>query len=409
LRGVKSDIAQCRADVRIDYGSVLVAHRIALDPNIKQVDYFKRASGTARFTYNWALTEWNAQYRNGDRPSEAALRRQLNGIKRQQFPWMTEVSKSVIQAAIRNLGDAWSRFFKSLKEAKSSKRKSGQAKFNRPKLKKKGQRDSFYAGTFPEFAIDGKRIRLPVIGWVKMREALRFSGKIRSATVSRDADRWFVSVLVDTKIDDNPVKDEHDFIGVDLGIKTMAECSDGRQFEAPKPLKRMLKALRRLNRRLHRRKIGGKNRAKTREKLARLHYRIKCIRQDCLHEATSTIAKTKRFVVLEDLNVASMLKLRSNARSISDIGFYEFRRQLEYKSKLYGCEVVIADRFFPSSKRCSECGVINLIERTDEWTCMACGVVHQRDENAAKNLEWYGKFRRKNLEFNTDSSSGSYA
>jgi len=321
---------------------VLVAHRIALDPNIKQVDYFKRASGTARFAYNWALTEWNAQYRNGDRPSEAALRRQLNAIKRQQFPWITEVSKSVIQAAIINLGDAWSRFFKGLKKAK--------AKVNRPKLKKKGKRDSFYAGTFPEFAIDGKRIRLPVIGWVKMREALRFCGKIKSATVSRDADRWFVSVLVDANIDDNCPKDEHDFIGIDLGIKTMAECSDGRQFEAPKPLKRMLKALRRLNRRLHRRKIGGKNRAKTREKLARLHYRIKCIRQDCLHKATSTIAKTKRFVVLEDLNVAGMLKLRSNARSISDIGFYEFRRQLEYKSKLYGCEVIIADRFFPSSK-----------------------------------------------------------
>ena len=110
---------------------MLVAQRIALDPNIKQVDYFKRASGTARFAYNWALTEWNAQYRNGDRPSEAALRRQLNAIKRQQFPWMTEVSKSVIQAAIINLGDAWSRFFKGLKKAK--------AKVNRPKLKKKGK------------------------------------------------------------------------------------------------------------------------------------------------------------------------------------------------------------------------------------------------------------------------------
>jgi putative transposase len=242
-----------------------------------------------------------------------------------------------------------------------------------------------------------------------MREALRFSGKIKSATVSRDADRWFVSVLVDANIDDNCPKDEHDFIGIDLGIKTMAECSDGRKFHAPKPLKRRLKALQRLNRCLHRRKKGGNNRAKTREKLARLHYRIKCIRQDCLHKATSTIAKTKRLVVLEDLNVAGMLKLRSNARSISDIGFYEFRRQLEYKSKLYGCEVIIADRFFPSSKRCSECGVINPVERTDEWTCMACGVVHQRDENAAKNLEWYGKSRRKNLEFNTDSSSGSYA
>lgn len=360
-----------------------MAHRIALDPTAAQLNYFPRAAGTARFAYNWALAEWQRQFKAGEKPNQIALRRQLNAIKRIEFPWMTEVSKSVIQASIINLGRAYSHFFRRLKEGKRGK------KLGYPQFKKRGKHDAFFAGTFPEFAIDGKGIRLPIIGWVRMHEKLRFNGVIKSASVSRSADRWFVSIVVDTETKQQSEKDDYDFVGVDLGVNILATCSDGQCFDGPKPLKRNLKKLRRYNRCLHRRKIASKNRRKTQEKLARLHYRNACIRKDCLHKITTHLAKTKRVVVLENLNVKGM----TPKRSIADIGLYEFRRQLQYKSKIFGCEVIIADRFFSSSKRCSECGWIyhSLKRGEKEWTCQECGVVHNRDYNASKNLEWYGK------------------
>lgn len=163
---------------------MILAHKIALDPNVEQAVYFARACGTARFAWNWALSEWQRQYKEGGKPSEAALRKQLNTAKREQFPWMLEVTKVAPQQAIKNLGAAFKRFFE------------GKAKY--PRFKKKGIHDSFRAENGPgTFAFDEKRIKLPVVGWVKMREILRLEGKILSATVSRVADRWFVSVTVE--------------------------------------------------------------------------------------------------------------------------------------------------------------------------------------------------------------------
>jgi putative transposase len=212
-------------------------------------------------------------------------------------------------------------------------------------------------------------------------------------TVSETAGRWFVSVLCEQETSISIATGEP--VGVDLGIKTMAVCSDGQHFENPKALRKTQKKLRRVQRELSRRKKGGSNRDKTRQKLAKVHYRIANIRKDALHKATSAItARTKpdskrpSVVVVEDLNVAGMVKNHRLAQAIVDVGFGEFRRQAEYKTTWAGEQLMVAPRFFASSRLCSVCGLINseltLADRF--WTCV-CGAFHDRDKNAANNLK----------------------
>ena len=361
---------------------MLIAHRIALAPNNVQETYFARAAGTARFAYNWALTEWKRQYEawkldnSQPRPSQAALRRQLNALKREQFPWMLEVTKNAPQMAIIQLGDAFKNFF------------AGRAKY--PQLRKKGVHDRFTL-TNDQFSIDGWRIRIPNLGWVRMRESLRFAGKLMSATLSRVADRWFVSVAVDT-VDDShlPKAENQGVVGVDLGVSALATLSTGEApIPGPKPHKALMGRLQRLSRSLSRKIKGSANRKKARGKLARLHARIAAIRSDALHQLTTNLTRRFHTIGIEDLNVRGMVKNRHLARSITDMGFFEFRRQLEYKAAMRGGQVVVADRFYPSSKMCSCCGhrLETLPLALREWTCPACATHHDRDVNAAVNLK----------------------
>lgn len=355
---------------------MILAHKIALDPNDAQATYFARACGTARFAYNWALGEWRRQYKEGGKPSEAALRRQLNEVKREQFPWMLEVTKVAPQQAIKNLGAAFKRFF------------AGQGKY--PQFKKKGVHDSFRADNGPgTFELKDRRIKLPVIGWVRLREPLRFAGRPVSAAVSRVADRWFVSVQVEIEPKISLSENQGAAVGVDLGVKALATMSDGSAFEGPKALRYYLAKLKRLSRSLSRKVKGSANRRKAKAKLARLHARISNIRKDALHKLTTDLARRFQVIGIEDLNVRGMMANEKLARSIADMGFHEFRRQLDYKVKMHGGIVVVAPRFYPSSKTCSACGhvVPTLPLSVREWTCPACGVVHDRDHNAAVNLE----------------------
>ncbi len=361
---------------------MLIAHRIALDPNNVQATYLARAAGTARFAYNWALAEWKRQYEawkqdnSLPKPSQAALRRQLNAIKRAQFPWMLEVTKNAPQMAIIQLGQAFQNFF------------VGRARY--PQFRKKGVHDRFTL-TNDQFDIDGSRIRVPHLGWVRMRETLRFSGKIMSATVSRVADRWFVSIAVDTTDCSHLPKAENQGVaGVDLGVSALATLSTGEPpIPGPKPHKALLDRLRRLSRSLSRKQKGSANRRKSKAKLAKLHALISSIRSDALHKLTTDLTRRFHTVGIEDLNVRGMVKNRHLARSIADMGFFEFRRQLEYKAAMRGGQIVVADRFYASSKTCSACGdtldVLPLSVRV--WTCPACGAIHDRDVNAAINLK----------------------
>lgn len=360
---------------------MLIAHKIALKPNNVQATYFARASGTARFAYNWALAEWKRQYDackvnpSLPKPSQAALRRQLNAIKQEQFPWMLDVTKNAPQMAIIQLGIAFRNFFK------------GTAKY--PQFRKKGTHDRFTL-TNDQFQVDGSRIRIPNLGWVRMRETLRFAGKIMSATISRVADRWFVSITVDTYDNSHlPKAENQGAVGVDLGVSVLATLSTGERIIGPKAHKASLCRLRRLSRSLSRKAKGSNNRKKAKIKIARLHAKNSTIRKDNLHKLTTELTRRFDTIGIEDLNVKGMMQNRHLSRAIADMGFYELRRQLEYKAEFRGGLVVVASRWFASSKICSSCS--NALEilplSVREWICPCCNIVHDRDLNAANNLK----------------------
>lgn len=368
---------------------MLIAHKIALDPNNAQATYFAKAAGTARFAYNWGLIEWQRQYaawkqdNSLPKPTQAALRRQLNAVKREQFPWMLDVTKNAPQMAIIQLGEAFKNFF------------AGRARY--PQFRKKGVNDRFSL-TNDQFRINGSRsgkpyLRIPNLGWVRMRESLRFVGKVMSATISRVADRWYVSITVDTlDLSYLPPAKNQGAIGVDLGVSVLATLSTGElPIAGPKAHKALLKRLQRLSRSLSRKQKGSQNRKKAKAKLARLHARISNIRKDALHQFTTDLTRRFHTIGIENLNVKGMMSNRHLARSIADMGFFEFRRQLEYKAGMRGGIVVVADRWFASSKICSSCGykLKSLPLSVREWTCPACGKNHDRDVNAAINLKNY--------------------
>ena len=351
---------------------MLRSHKITLNPNNKQRTYFAKACGVSRFAYNWALAEWKRRYEAGETVSEGALRKELNSIKREQFPWMLEVTKCAPQLAIMDLGDAFQRFFKK------------QTKF--PRFKKKGVRDSFELSN-DQFQVVGKRIKIPILGEVRMREAVRFSGKIMKATVSRQADKWFVSITVET--DDIPKTCENQaVVGVDVGINALATLSNGEKIAGAKPHRHLLPRLRRQSRALSRKILRSNNHRKAARRLARTHYRISCLREDCLHKLTTHLVQNYGIIAIEDLNVAGMVKNRRLARSLMDSSFGEFRRQVEYKAAMRGRTVIVAPQFFASSKLCSHCGTkrdaLPLAVRS--WQCEICQTEHDRDINAAQNL-----------------------
>jgi putative transposase len=354
---------------------VVLTHRIELKPTKLQEALFRQCVGAARFAYNWALAEWERQYKAGGKPNEAALRRQFNAIKPVEFPWILELPKSVPQQAIKNVGRAYQNFFR--KRAK------------RPRFKKRGQHDSARLDNGPgTFACEGKRVRLPKIGWVRMREELRFEGKPLSVTLSWEADRWFISIPVEVETPDI-THARQDTVGVDLGISTAITLSTGEKIDAPKPLKRYLRRLRRASRWHSRKQRGSANRRKSAAKLAKLHTRIARIRRDWTHQETTKLTRRFALIGIEDLNVHGMMANDRLARPISDIGFFELRRQLQYKASLSGGTVVVVDRWFPSSKTCSHCGCYReaLPLSLREWTCTECGATQDRDVNAALNIQ----------------------
>ena len=352
-----------------------LAHRIQLCPNNVQEGYFRRAAGTARFAWNWALGEWNLRYGEGEKVSEGLLRKLLNERKDTAFPWMAEVTKVAPQQAIKNLGTAFTRFFKKLGAY--------------PKFKKRGEHDSFRAEDGPKsktgsaVETEGNYVILPRIGRIKMTEAVRFSGRVMEVVVSREADRWFASFLVETE---HVPQHGEKVIGVDLGVKDAVVLSTGERFPGPKPLRKRLRKLKRLSRQHSRKVKGSRNRKKSAMRLARLHRRIKNIRKGFLHKVTSYIVSKAKTVVIEDLNVKGMLANRHLSRAISDIGFWEFRRQMEYKTEMNEVALIVANRWFPSTKLCRKCGTLNDLSLDERIYRCDCGHVEDRDLNAARNL-----------------------
>jgi len=359
------------------------SHVIKLDPTHDQKIFFNRCIDDARFAWNWALEQWKKQYAEGLKPNEGTLRKQLNSCKQEKFPWLLETPKTVIQQSIKNLGKSYQNFFNSIKGKRAG------SKINPPDFKKKGKskktaRLDDGPGTFK---FDGKSVKLPRIGWVKTFEELRFDGRPLSATLSFVCDRWWLSVLVEISDVEKTINPKSS-IGIDLGLTTAITLSNGEKYEAPKPLKEKLKKLRSLNKNLSRKEKGSQNRKKAIKKLSRLHWKIAQIRKDWQHKMTTSIAKRFSLVCVEDLSVKGMMQHHKLARSISDIGWGGIGQQLKYK-----CDhVQEIGRFFPSSKLCNKCGEKNdeMNLSTREWTCKKCGSHHDRDENAAKNIEAEG-------------------
>lgn len=359
---------------------MILAHYIRLVPNAPQEDYFRRACGTARFVYNEALRRWKAAYEAGEKPNGRKLKSEFNAEKYERWPWMRGIHRDAHARPFDDLQTAFGHFFRRVR--------AGATKVGFPQFKKKGKsKDSFYIAC-DKIRVNGKRVRLPKIGWVKTREALRFEGKILGATVSRTADQWHVSVQVDV----GEVRKERfgdSVVGVDLGIKASATLSSGEVVEGPKALNRNLKRLRRLSRRHSRKQEGSNGRRKSAMRLARLHNRIANIRSDHVHKLVTRLVSENQAVGIEDLAVKNMVRNRRLARQIVDEAWGQFRWQLGYKAPMYGTEIVIHDRWFPSSKTCSDCGHVleELPLNVRSWMCPMCGVVHDRDVNAAINLK----------------------
>jgi putative transposase len=387
---------------------MLLAHRIRIDATAAQREYFARAAGTARRVWNWALAEWNRQAACGLQPNAMALKKAFNRIKYSDpdwldadgKPWLHTIHRDAHAQPFANLAKAWRRYFEQ--------RRAGQPA-HAPRFKKKGRStDCFYLAN-DKFRLEGRSAVLPKVGRVALREALRWGGKIMGASVSREAGHWYLAVQVDVPDHLARRRRTGDAVtGVDLGVTTAATLSSGEKIAAPRPLKAALRRLRIRSRRQSRkleaakaaagiagqivkgtRLPASKNRTKGALALARLQARIARVRRDFTHKLTTRLCRENQALAIEDLNVRGMLANARLARAIADVGFYEFRRQLTYKSGRYGTQIVLADRWYPSSKLCSQCGIRNEVlalgDRT--WTCAGCGAQHDRDVNAAINLQ----------------------
>jgi len=365
------------------------SHVIRLNPTPEQEAYFRKACGVARHAYNWALARWKDYRAEGTWAKIKDLKAEYNRIKGEQFPWCYEVTKCAPEQEFSHLGQAFENYWRMKKEGRLPKlkhpRKDGEeGGFPRFKSKKR-DRLSFYLAN-DKFSVEGHSICIPKLGTVNMTEALRFHGKIMSAVISYRAGWWFVSIAVEI---------EHDVpthnggaVGIDLGLKTLATCSDGVVFENQKHYRQHLGRIKGLSKGLSRKVEGSQNWWKHARKLAKAHYRVVCQRQDTMHKMTTYLAQTYALIGLENLTTQGMLANHHLAQAVSDASFCEVKRQLLYKAEQYGGYVQLVSQWYPSSKTCHACGWIKedltLADRV--WVCEQCGSFHERDVNAALNI-----------------------
>lgn len=366
---------------------------MALRPTKQQADVFERYAGVARFVYNFALScwrDWCSEYNKAERegrlhevekPSMAVLKRTFNELRHDLFPWMDEAA----------CNHCWSQPFHDLQTALSSHRAGRTAP---PQFKsKRRSNQSFYISN-AKLKLKSRSVYVPKLGWIKSSEELRLSGRILSSRVSKKSDgKWYISIHVEGDFRRQRCADK--ITGIDLGITHAVTTSDGQVFDATKPLRTALSKLRRAQRIMARRKKGSRRRKKAANRVGKIHANIRHVRSHFTHTTTTSIVRESQAVVIEDLNVAGMMANERLARALADIGLGEFRRQIEYKARLFGTTVVVADRWFPSTKTCSGCGAVQdmpLSLRT--YTCPACGLVIDRDLNAARNLEGLVRPRR---------------
>ena len=394
-----------------------ISRKIALIANNKQKTHFRKAMGCARFAYNWGLAEWQRRYKAGEKVSYHELKKEFNAIKREQFPFVLEVTKYAVQQPFRNLQKAFDKFFADLKKGMVS----------YPQFKcKKDNFGSFYIGgdqvKLSDINLNSKNLKnlphnqnlkyqylkVPNLGWVKMSERLKEDYKIYSVVISQKGDKFYASFnmevtegqydeLHSTKV--SPI--ENTAVGIDLGVKSALVLSEGIAIDNPRHQDKYLQKVKTISRQLSKRshaktkqeRLSGVKKSANYKKLSlrlnKAQSKIANVRQDFIHKVSSVLTSHYRYIMLEDLNVKGMVRNRRLARVISDVAFGEIGRCLSYKAQYRGSFIAKADRFYPSSKTCSVCGHIKQELKLGEriYSCSECGAKIDRDYNASLNLK----------------------
>ena len=367
------------------------AVKFKIHPTVKQQKQLTNHLGCARFVYNYFLQYKTDQYRHtGKSASFVQMSRQLTLLKKESDKlWLNNVSRQCIGRALADLDSAFNNFF--------------QKRADYPRKKNRYTKQSFRTGS-PFCSVRLGGIHLPLIGIIKCKPEMPKEYKLKSITISKTpTNKYYASINIETEIP-NPVIDKSKpIIGIDFGLKTFITTSTGEKISHPQPFKKMQKQLRRAQRCLYRRKKESKRREAQRGKVALIHEKISNQRRDFLHKLSSKMIHENQAIFLEDLSLKGMqvrLRHRKWGRKISDLGWRIFTDFSTYKGNWYGCLVGKIDRFWPSSKICSECGFINhkLTLKDREWTCSRCGKHHDRDENAAKNIKQQGM-----IQYGTDT------
>lgn len=361
---------------------IIRAYKYRIYPKPEQAELINKTIGVCRLVYNLALEVNSYAYRShGKRLSSMDLCYQLVALKK-EYPWVAEVDSQAVQASVKKIDNAMNVFFRG---------------GGFPKFKRRKGAGSFQCPTsVRRIDWDNSTLTIPKIKKIPIVLSRGFEGKIKTVTISRtETGKYFASIVVETTANKEVKKQlfGETTIGVDTGIKDFVVVSDGRRFEANRKLKDSLKRLKCLQRRASRKKKGSNNRKKANKCVAILHEKITNRRTDYIHKVTHALTHDNQVgsIVIEDLNLAGMLKNRKLSQAMQDVSLGEFYLQLEYKCEWYGINLYKIGRFDPSSKRCSDCGEINheLTLANREWTCK-CGSVHDRDFNAAKNIKWFG-------------------
>lgn len=377
------------------------AFQFELDPTEEQITLLRKHAGTRRFIYNWGLAKWIELWKQEEVTSWQDLAAEVVKMKKTTHPWLSEISSIVPTQALQDLEFAYKQFFRRCK-----KRKAGEA-VGYPKFKKKWDRDRFrLTGLYPTH-IKTKKVRLPKIEWINVKEETtklqqvisKFDGYISSATVTRKAHKWYVSFQVERTRKDPQVSEALPRAGVDMGVTTIATVVDSAgamskvhwSQDQQNKIEKIEKAILRNTRRLHKKRGASNRRDKQRVRLAKLHLKLSNITKDFCHKFSTGLAKTKSVITVEDLKIGEWKKQAGISRKVRIVGYYRIREMLEYKTIWYGSKLVVANRYFPSSKRCNKCGYINkdLKWADREWSCASCGSNHDREINAGKNLLEY--------------------